>query len=275
VGFAGAATLPSIEAVVRAFITGSADGLGLELGRRLVAEGHEVVLHGRNERRARDAREAVPQAAASLVGDLSSIGETRALADQARALEPFDVVVHNAAVGYRERRQLTEDGIEHVFAVNVLAAYLLTALLTPPARLIYLSSGLHRSGSPRLDDLRWERRPWSGMQAYADSKLLDVVLAFAVARRWPDVHSNVVEPGWIATKMGGAGAPGSLAEGVDTQLWLATSDDPAALVTGRMFYRRREQEAHPAAYDTRIQDELLRVCEQVSGVSLPQPAGGR
>lgn len=256
----------------RFFVTGSADGLGLELARRLDAAGHEVVVHGRNEARARDARSAVPGALAALAGDLSSITQTRALAERAHELEPFDGVVHNAAVGFRERRQLTEDGIEHVFAVNVLAAYLLTALLVPPDRLIYMTSGLHRNGAPRLDDLAWERRRWDGMQAYADSKLLDVVLAFAVARLWPDVFSNAVEPGWIATKMGGPGAPGSLAEGVDTQFWLATSDDPAALVTGRLFHDRRQQQAHPAAYDHSFQDELLRVCEQVSGVSLPRRA---
>jgi NAD(P)-dependent dehydrogenase (short-subunit alcohol dehydrogenase family) len=258
--------------MARAFVTGSADGLGLELARQLDAAGHDVVLHGRNEQRAGQARDAVPTAVGSLAGDLSSISQTRALAERANVLEPFDVVVHNAALGYRERRQLTEDGVEHVFAVNVLSAYLLTALMTQPARLIHLTSGLHRSGEARLDDLAWEGRPWSGMQAYSDSKLLDVVLAFAVARRWPGVHSNAVEPGWIATKMGGAGAPGSLAEGVDTQLWLATSDQPAARQTGRVFADRREQDAHPAAHDLNLQDELIAVCTRVSGVALPRSA---
>jgi NAD(P)-dependent dehydrogenase (short-subunit alcohol dehydrogenase family) len=259
----------------RAFITGSADGLGLELARRLDAAGHEVVVHGRNERRARDAQDRVPGAVASLAGELSSIAQTRALAEQAEELGPFDLVVHNAAVGYRDRRQLTEDGLEHVFQVNVLGPYLLTALLAPPPRLIYLTSGLHRNGEIRLDDLAWERRSWSGMQAYSDSKLLDVVLAFAVAPRWQEVYSNAVEPGWIATKMAGPGAPGTLAEGVDTQLWLATSDEAAALVSRRLFYQRRDQQAHPIAYDVRAQDELLGVCEQVSGVALPQPASAR
>jgi NAD(P)-dependent dehydrogenase (short-subunit alcohol dehydrogenase family) len=258
--------------VARIFITGSADGLGLEQARELDAGGHQVVLHGRNQRRADDARRAVPGAAAVLVGDLSSIAQTHALARQAGDHLPFDVIVHNAAVGYREHRQLTEDGFEHVFAVNVLAPYLLTALLPAPARLIYLTSGLHRGGEVRLDDLTWERRPWSGMQAYSDSKLLDAVLAFAVARCWPDVYSNAVEPGWVATRMGGAGAPGTLAEGVATQLWLATGDEPAANVSGRLFYQCRDQEAHPGASDRGTQDELLHVCEQVSGVALPEAA---
>jgi NAD(P)-dependent dehydrogenase (short-subunit alcohol dehydrogenase family) len=223
------------------------------------------VLHGRSEQRARDAQAAVPGALA-LSGDLASIGQTVDLAERANANGAFDVVVHNAAVGYRERRWLTEDGLEHVFAVNVLAPYLLTALMRPPARLIYLTSGLHRQGSPQLDDLAWEQRRWSGMQAYSDSKLLDVVLAFAVARRWPQVRSNAVEPGWIATRMGGAGAPGTLAQGVDTQFWLATSDEPA---TGRVFESRRPTRPHPAAADHSVQDQLLETCAAMSGVSLP------
>jgi NAD(P)-dependent dehydrogenase (short-subunit alcohol dehydrogenase family) len=230
-----------------------------------------VVLHGRDRRRADDARAAVPGAAA-LAGDLASIRQVRELAGQANASGPFDVVVHNAAVGFRERRSLTEDGLEHVFAVNVMAAYLLTALMEPPARLVYLTSGLHRNGSVRLDDLASEQRPWRGMQAYSDSKLLDVVLAFAVARRWPQVRSNAVEPGWIATRMGGPGAPGTLAEGVDTQFWLATGDEPAS---GFVFESRRRARAHPAASEVRIQDELLAVCGRVSGVSLPEVAGAR
>src|ERR1700704_2972231 len=143
--------------MAKAFITGSADGLGLELGRRLTAAGHEGALHGRDERRAADAHAADPGALAALAGDLASVSQTRRLAERANELAPFDVVVHNAAVGYRERRSVTEDGVEHVFAVNVLAPYLLTALITPPARLIYLTSGLHRSGSARLDDLSWEQ----------------------------------------------------------------------------------------------------------------------
>jgi NAD(P)-dependent dehydrogenase (short-subunit alcohol dehydrogenase family) len=101
----------------------------------------------------------------------------------------------------------TADGLEHVFAVNVLAPYLLTALITRPARLVYLSSGMHRGGRGELDDPQWAARRWNGAQAYSDSKLFDVLLAFGVARRWPGVLSNSLEPGWVATKMGGSGGP--------------------------------------------------------------------
>src|SRR6202042_2196554 len=146
----------------------------------------------------------------------------------------------NAGVGYRQPRRIeTPDGLASVFAINVLAPYLLTALITGPARLVYLSSGMSGGGDPSLDDPQWSRRRWNGAQAYSDSKLYDTVLALAVARRWPGVLSNAVEPGWVATKMGGPGAPDDLALGADTQVWLATSDDPDATVSGRCFYHRR------------------------------------
>ena len=123
-----------------------------------------------------------------VIGDLAGMAGMRQVAAQADAAGPFDAVIHNAGIGYREpRRVATEDGLAHVFAVNVLAPYLLTALIERPGRLVYLSSGMHRGGDARLDDAQWERRRWNGAQAYSDSKLFDMVLAFAVARRWPGV----------------------------------------------------------------------------------------
>jgi NAD(P)-dependent dehydrogenase (short-subunit alcohol dehydrogenase family) len=255
--------------MARVFVTGSADGLGRMAAERLVRSGHEVVLHARNRERARDATRAVPGATGVLAADLSSIAETRSLAEQANRVGPFDAVIHNAGVGYREPHVETVDGIEHVFAVNVLAPYLLSALITPPRRLIYLGSGMHRGGDADLSDRRWLRRRWSGAQAYADSKLLDVTLAFAVARRWPHVRSNAVEPGWVATKMGGPGAPDDLELAPVTQVWLAVSDDPSAAVTGRYFYHQRPRETHPAASDAHFQEALLEECQRLTGVALP------
>jgi NAD(P)-dependent dehydrogenase (short-subunit alcohol dehydrogenase family) len=194
----------------------------------------------------------------------------RALAEQANERGRFDAVIHNAGVGYREPRRVeTADGLSHVFAINVLAPYLLTALMTRPARLVYLSSGMHRGGDPSVDDLQWRQRRWSGAQAYSDSKLLDLVLTMAVARRWPDVLANAVEPGWVPTKMGGAGAPDDLERGDETQAWLAVSDEPAALVSGRYFYHLAERAHNPAADDPAVQEALLAACDQLTGVALP------
>ncbi|MEU8228269.1 SDR family NAD(P)-dependent oxidoreductase [Actinoplanes sp. NPDC048967] len=251
-------------------VTGSSDGIGRQTASSLAADGHRVVLHARNEERAAQALAAVPQAAAVVQGDLTSLAETRALAEQAAAVGPYDVVIHNAGVGGGQDAPVrTGDGLERIFQVNVLAPYVLTALIPWPARLVYLTSGLESGGVPRLDDLQWQGRDWDGMQAYSDSKLYDVMLAFAVARRRPEVLSNAVDPGWIKTRMGGAGATDELPAGAETQLWLATSDDPAALVTGHYFKRRRDLRANPAAYREELQEELLAACAELSGVKLP------
>jgi NAD(P)-dependent dehydrogenase (short-subunit alcohol dehydrogenase family) len=255
--------------MARIFITGSADGLGLMAAEILVRQGHSVTMHARNDHRAEDARQRLPSADAVVTGDLATIAGMRRVAEAANALGRFDAVIHNAGVGYREPRVETDDGLEHVFAINVLAPYLLTVLITTPHRLVYLSSGMHRGGDAALDDPQWARRRWSGTQAYSDSKLFDVALAFAVARRWPAVLSNSLEPGWVPTKMGGPGAPDDLALAPVTQAWLAASDDPAARVTGSYFYHQRPREVHPAADDRAFQDRLIDYCASLTGIALP------
>jgi len=236
----------------------------------LVAAGHSVVLHARNPERADVARSKTPDAETVVVGDLSSIKETRSVADQVNRLGQFDAVIHNAGIGYRENRRVaTVDGLPHVFAVNALAPYILTALITKPARLVYLSSGMHHGAHANLDDLEWKKRSWSGSSAYAESKLLDVILTFAVARLWPDVLANAVEPGWVATKMGGPGAPDDLEAGPKTQVWLAVSNDRQAKVTGGYFYHEKPRQPNPEASRTAVQDRFLAECERLSGVKLP------
>lgn len=250
-------------------VTGSMDGIGRHAALVLARAGHRVVQHARSRARAEQAG-TVPGAAGVVAGELASLAETRALAGAARAAGPFDAVIHNAGVGGDAvTRVVTEDGLERIFQVNVLAPYLLTALLPGPARLVYLTSGLEAAGEADLADLQRERRPWHGIGAYRDSKLYDVVLAFAVARRWPDVLVNAVDPGWVRSRMGGPHATDSLPQGADTPVWLATSHDPAARVTGRYFKHRTQLRANPAAYDSRIQDGLLAACAQLTGVELP------
>ena len=255
--------------MARVFITGSADGLGLMAGRLLLEWGHRVTLHARDKARAEHTHRELPQADAVVVGDVSRLAQVRRVADEVNALGRHDAVIHNVGVGSRRGRIETEDGLSQVFAVNVLAPYLLTALIARPDRLVYVSSGMHLSAEARFDDTQWIKRPWSGSQAYSESKLFDVMLAFAVARLWPAVTSNAITPGWVPTKMGGAGAPDDLALGAVTQAWLAVSDDPGAATSGRYLYHQKEQRVNPAARQAAQQDRLLASCAELTGVALP------
>lgn len=236
------------------FITGSADGLGRLAASFLVKEGHEVVLHARNEQRAKDAKAQVRGAQQVLVADLTNVDETANLAEQVNALGTFDAIIHNAGVYNVPQQQIVN--------VNTLAPYILTCLVKKPKRLIYLSSGDHLNGTPNLQSLANN----TGRISYADSKLHDVMLAKVVARKHPDIYSNSVDPGWVPTKMGGRSAPDDLDKGYETQVWLAVSNDPKALVTGRHFYHRKEARHRPEADDIELQERLLQVCEKLTGV---------
>ncbi|GAA0794723.1 SDR family NAD(P)-dependent oxidoreductase [Spirilliplanes yamanashiensis] len=252
--------------MARVFITGSTDGLGLANARTLLGQGHEVVLHARSTERAA----AVGTLGASVVvGDLSSDTETRSVAEQVNAIGQIDAIIHNAGVYLSGKRIATTDGHSRTFAVNVLAPYLLTALIDRPARLVYVTSGMHHSASGSLDDLDWTARNWNASQAYSESKLHVAALAAAVAHRWPDVLSNSVDPGWVPTKMGGSDAPDDLELGHDTQSWLAVSGDPAARVSGYYWHHRRHQKPAPQVDDPGFQDRLIDALAAITGTILP------
>jgi NAD(P)-dependent dehydrogenase (short-subunit alcohol dehydrogenase family) len=202
------------------------------------------------------------------IGDLSSAAGTRAVADQVNAIGQMDAVIHNAGAYSTKGRSPTPEGHPTITAVNILAPYVLTALVERPRRLVYLSSGMHRSGAASLHDIDWVERRWNSIQAYSDSKLYVTALAFAVARCWPDVLSNAVDPGWVATKMGGPGAPDDFEQGYLTQTWLAVSDDPAAIVSGRYWHHRRPKPPASDVEDSLFQDQLADKLAQLTGVSL-------
>jgi len=254
--------------VARIFITGSAAGLGLGAALTLLEEGHDVVLHARTTERARDLGDLAARAAGVVVGDLSSGTETRSLAEQVNSIGRMDAVIHNAGTYLELTRGSTPEGHARTLAVNTLAPYLLTALIDRPQRLIFLSSGLHRSGSGPLQDIDWTRRRWNAGQAYAESKLYATTLALAVARRWPGVLSNAVDPGWVPTKMGGPGAPDDLEMGHLTQTWLATSSDPAALTSGGYWHHRTLRTPAAEARDPGFQDRLLGQLWDLTGITL-------
>ena len=153
-----------------------------------------------------------------------------------------------------------------VLPVNVVAPYLLTGLIRRPTRLGYLTSSMHRSGRARLDGMDWTGSHETA--SYPDSKLFLTALAVAVARLWPDVLTNAVDPGWVPTRMGGPGAPDDLTLGHRTQEWLAVSDEPDARTTGGYWHHQTRFEPHPACRDPRFQDELLGRLARHTGTHL-------
>ena len=255
----------------RIFISGSSTGLGLMAGELLVEQGHQVVLHARNAARAEDARLALPQAEAVVEGDLDTIAGAKALAQRVNDLGRFDAVIHNAAVGYRERHhphrgrspaclrnqyavRLYPDRIDrHVRSGWCISAPGCITMWMPTSRIF---SGRSAAGTVRT--------------AYAESKLHDAMLAFAVARRWPEVFSNSLEPGWVPTQMGGPGAPDDMDQAHLTQAWLASGDDPKSQVTGKYFYHLKRMEPNPQAHDPALQARLIAICAEISGVTLPR-----
>jgi len=248
-------------AMARILITGAAAGLGHLTATALADHGHQVVLHARNAQRGHDAKQHVPRAEHVIEGDLSDIEETKQVAFQANALGRFDAVVHNAGV-YQAPPQ-------EIFSVNVLAPYILTCLIHRPKRLIYLSSSMHLQGRANLETLTTD----ISRIRYADSKLYVVMLCLAVARRWSGVYANAVDPGWVPTNMGGPGAPDDLHKGYQTQTWLAASNDRRTDVSGRYFHHRTERRSHPQASDVLLQERLLRLCRDITGISFPHEMG--
>jgi NAD(P)-dependent dehydrogenase (short-subunit alcohol dehydrogenase family) len=241
--------------MARIFITGSADGLGQLAARSLIELGHTVVLHARNRERAQDAVKKNPQAEFVLTGDMSNIEETKNLAHEVNKLGAFDAVIHNAGV--------YQVSAKEIFAINTLAPYILTCLIRKPKRLIYLSSGMHLQGHFQPGQFKTD----VGRITYADSKLHVLMLCMAVARKWPDVYANAIDPGWVPTKMGGRGAPDNLQKGYETQVWLAVSNDEKAKVSGRYFFHQKEKHHNPEADDVLLQENFLDLCAAITGVS--------
>jgi len=254
--------------VPRIFITGSTDGLGRAAAGVLMSEGHDVVRHARTRERAAALGDLAPGAAGVVIGDLSSAAETRELADQVNDIGPMDAVIHNAGIYLEPSRSTTAEGHAKTLAVNTLAPYMLTALIDRPDRLIYLSSGMHHAGAGSLRDIDWTGRHWNAAQAYSESKLQVTALALTLARAWPEVLSNAVDPGWVPTKMGGARATDDLELGYLTQTWLAVSNDAAATVSGGYWYHRRRQTPAPQARDPAFQDELMDRLAALTGIAL-------
>ena len=242
--------------MARIFITGSAGGLGRAAAQSLLSGGHEVIVHARTAERLAAVNDLIDRGASAVVGDLADLNQTRAVADQVNQLGRMNAVIHNAGIYSGPQ----------ILPVNVVAPYLRTALIHRPQRLVYLSSGMHHGGRADLAGLDWSGQSRTG--SYSDSKLLVTTLAVAVARSWPDVHSNAVDPGWVPTRMGGPGAPDDLRLGHLTQEWLATSGEPKARSSGGYWFHQRLRAPHQAVHDTHFQDSLLAALARFTAAPL-------
>ncbi|GKZ71032.1 hypothetical protein AnigIFM60653_011329 [Aspergillus niger] len=259
--------------MARILITGSVDGLGLEAARQLVHKGHTVYLHARNQQRAMDAKSACPGAAGVLTADLSSVAETQKLCHDVNAIGNFDAVILNAGLMQGGFRKTPDTGAPALVSVNLISPYVMSCLLRPPKRLIFISSHLHRQANmASMDDMFWFKRGETRYQdypAYCDSKLHVMLLANAVARRFKNTSVTSVHPGWVATKLGGQGAPDKLEDGVETYVMLAEGDYDEQNLSGAYFEPKRKiGQPIPAARDEDLQEKVVQACEEVTGLRL-------
>jgi NAD(P)-dependent dehydrogenase (short-subunit alcohol dehydrogenase family) len=241
--------------MARVFITGSADGLGRAAAETLLGAGHEVIVHARSTERLTALKDLLDRGAPAVVGDLADLDQTRSVAGQVNDLGPVDAVIHNAGV-YRGPQ---------IMPVNIVAPYLLTALIDRPQRLVYVTSGMQSGGRATVAGVDWAG---GSAGSYSDSKLFVATLAAAVARIWPDTCSNAVDPGWVPTRMGGPGAPDDLRLGHLTQEWLATSTEAGARTSGGYWFHQKIRRPHPAVTDREFQDSLLDALAAFTGTRL-------
>ena len=241
-------------------LTGATDGIGLATARVLLDQGHRVLVHARTEERGRPVVAALSGDAVLVTGDLASLAQVRALADQVAAHGPLDLLVHNAGVWVRGKTPAASaDGFETTFAVNVLAPHLLTTLLAEQLtrRLIWLGSGMAGSGRPNPAALGGERNP---SRAYADSKACDVALAQAWGRRLPAVASAALDPGWVKTKLASAGAPGTVDSSADSLAFCCTEAD---LSRAPYWKNRRPVPVPQRLEDIALQDAIAAACDRM------------
>jgi NAD(P)-dependent dehydrogenase (short-subunit alcohol dehydrogenase family) len=262
-------------------ITGSTDGIGRQAALELAATGAKIIVHGRDtvrgERIVNEIRTATGNRNVDLlVADFSSLQQVRQLAGKILSwYERLDVLVNNAGV-FMKSREMTEEGHEMTFAVNHLAPFLLTNLLlgllrnSSPARVITVASVAHMRGKMDFENLQGERA-FGGYNAYALSKLANILFTYELARRieGTGVTANCLHPGVIDTKLlrtGFSFAGVHPADGASTIVYLATSV-AVGKTSGKYFENKREVSSSPASHNTDFQKKLWAISETLTGLS--------
>lgn len=183
-------------------ITGSTDGIGLMTAQYLKSRGHTVIGHARNQQRAGDLNDVLPEIDDILIADFTQLSEVEQFAQESQSFNNLDTVIHNAGI----------HGSHNLFTVNVVVPYVLTHLMNKPKQFIYLSSMDHGWGKYNLDNIKQNK------VSYADTKLHIAMIALAFAQAYPEIQINPIEPGWVPTNMGGQGAPDDMAISYMTQV---------------------------------------------------------
>ncbi|GAB4581445.1 MAG: SDR family oxidoreductase [Anaerolineales bacterium] len=277
-------------------ITGATAGIGEVTALKLAEMGATVVGVGRNPAKCAATESRIRTKTGNpnvefLIADLSSQAQIRTLAATfCQKYARLDVLVNNAGAFYFDRQE-SIDGIEMTFALNHLGYFLLTNLLldmlkaSAPARVVNVSSSAHYSGKLDLNDLEM-RRKFQGWQAYANSKLANVLFTYELARRLKGtgVTATVLHPGWVATEFAHNNLGGILGifrpfyrlfqkltaitpeQGADTIVYLASAPEVEG-ITGKFFVERREKRSLAVSYDEGLAQKLWEMSEKMVGVS--------
>ncbi len=273
-------------------ITGGTGGIGKATAIGLAALGARVGITGRDQARAEAAAADIRAAPGcpvvdAFAGDMSVQAGVRRLAAQVRDTYPrLDVLVNNVG-GFWAHRQVTADGLEHTFALNHLAPFLLTSLLldrltsSASARILTVSSAAHGRGRIDFGDLQGERN-YSGQRAYSQSKLANVMFTYELARRLDGtgVTATVLHPGVVRTSFGAEDQAAYLAamigvarlfmktpaQGAVTPIYLASSPQVEG-ITGRYFVNREPKASSKASYDTAGAARLWQVSADLAGLT--------
>ncbi|NOX85103.1 MAG: SDR family oxidoreductase [Chlorobi bacterium] len=264
----------------RILVTGATDGIGKQTAFNLAEMGYEVILHGRNEKRGRQVMEEIARQTGNknlhyFNADFTDFREIEKMAVEIRAsFKELDVLLNNAGV-YEDHRIVLPNGFEKTFMVNHLAPFSLTLQLldligkAEEGRIVNVAS-VAQAGTIDFDNLNGEKY-YDGYNAYALSKLENVLFTYKLARELEDTHitANCLHPGVIGTKLlhagwGVGGAP--VEEGARNEVYVATSPELKG-VSGRYFVNRRESRSAAVAYDTKVQDRLWEISLKLTGLS--------
>jgi len=263
-------------------ITGATDGIGKQTAIDLVKIGARVIIHGRSERKANNAKQEIELEAGNnnlfiCKANLASLDEVRKMADDIhQRFDKIDVLINNAGV-YMKQRELSADGFEKTFAINHLSHFLLTGLLfdllknSDYGRIVNVASQAHASRLD-FDNLQGEKY-FDGYDAYACSKLCNILFTYKLAREMSGIRitANTLHPGVIGTKLlrEGFGFGGSdISQGSKTSVYLATSEDVDE-VSGKYFVNQKTSSPSQVAYDIAVQDRLWKISEELTGFRYP------